>query len=349
MICSTCNPRHPNDLGVYDRLLRTDPANEVGVAVQCIVRGFDMCADNRTNSIYNFMLMGETNGFLTETERTQIRCLYVMGNRVHRILARFAFRWKWSHATRYDVTEDLAGTPITSFPTNQVICLMEHRTLYWFRIADLVRIMDTSMLNVDNDMFANPLPIRNPYTNLQFSTHNLHNVYFAMTMTMMTQPPLSVQLLFREGFDVARTIETWEATFRDLSISAYAKNMDDNICALYIYEMLDKYDMDVVMRFNIADDFPEPVLVETFRSFLRHYLISEYGYNPDQTQRCFAETGVRIFRFRQANPRFGRKIRLHRSVHRSVDEREIIHEKTLCGKDTGWGWYGVGPPTTLPS
>jgi hypothetical protein len=222
---------------------------------------------------------------------------------------------------------------------------MEHNTLYWFRIADLVRIMDTAMLNVDHDMFANPLPIRNPYTNLCFSTHNLYNVYFAATTQYQTLP-VSIQLLFREEFEVDRAFETWESTFRDLSIRAYAKHMDGDACVFHIYQMLEKYDTDVFMRINIADDFPEHVLVATFRSFMYAYLVSEYGYNPDQTQRCFAETGMRIYRFRQTNPRFGRKIRLSGSV----DEREIIREKTLCGKDTGWAWCvgGVGPPTTLP-
>ena len=37
----------------------------------------------------------------------------------------------------------------------------------------------------------------------------------------------------------------------------------------------------------------------------RCYLVSEYRYNPDQTQRCFAVTGTRILRFRQANPHIG--------------------------------------------
>ena len=37
----------------------------------------------------------------------------------------------------------------------------------------------------------------------------------------------------------------------------------------------------------------------------RCYLVSEYGYNPNQTQRCFTAMGIRIFGFRQANPHIG--------------------------------------------
>jgi hypothetical protein len=334
MMSSGANQETTN-FGVYDRLVRSKQCKDVSGAVRCIVRGFDYHTHKPfADTTSNFLLMGDHNQFLAPTERDQIRCLYAMGNRVRRVLARFVFRWKWSRATRYEVAEDLAGTPLDTFPADQTICLMENGTLYRFRIADLVRIMDTAMLNVDHDMFANPLPIRNPYTNLSFSKHNLYNIYFAVPQHATL--PMSISLLFREEFDVGRTLETWESTFRDLSIRAHANHMSDNECLMHTFEMLEKFDTDALMRLNIACDFPDPIIVATFRPFMYEYLVSEYGYNPDQTHRCFAATGIRIFRFRQANPRFGRKIWLKNVV---VSDQEIVREKTLCGKDTGWAWY----------
>lgn len=314
---------------------------DVGNAVRCVVCGFDY-HNSHSSAILNFLLMGETNQFLTETERDQVRCLYTMGNRVRRVLSRFVYRWKWSRATRYNVMDDLAGTPLESFPADQVICLMEQGTLYHFRVADAVRIIDTSVLNVDTDMFANPLPIRNPYTNLQFSAHNLYNIYFAIPRTMTL--PISMHLLFQGEFIVNRTIETWEATFRDLSIRAYVKHMDAGACAMHIHDMLGKYCADMLTPVNIADDFPNTVLVTTFRPFMYEYLVAEYGYNPDQGQLCFAATRLRIYRFQQTNPLFGRKIFLRKCTTNTGD---IVREKTLCGKDTGWAWCVGGSIITM--
>ena len=301
--------------------------------VKIITIGFDEALSiSKEKLINNYILMAEQNMFLSETQRTQLQIIYTMGNRTRIVLGRFAFRWKWYRSKQYDVDCDLESTPLNEFSDTQIITLFEpnhdgnYGTLYRFRITDLIRVIVSAVLNMDPDMFADPTHIRNPYTNVIFSYANLYNIYFFIRNSQM-DVPIIIRLLFSLGFDVSKTLETHEAMVRDMSIRSHCSNLSRIDRVFYIREMLDMYATDHHIQFQIHFDFPNSMLIDTFTSFLDKYLLSVFSFNPDLAQRCFTETGIRIFQFKQMYPQYGRRIQTNVSDRTDSPEYIFISEK----------------------
>jgi hypothetical protein len=302
--------------------------------VDSIAHTIDM-TDRRT-----YAQMVEWNGFLSVDERDQLRAIHVKINRTRWAIRRFVGRWKWYRAKQFDVECDLESTSLLDFPRSETIELLEDGTRYRFRITDLIRVIDSAVLSLDDEMFANPLPIRNPYTNIQFSIANLYNIYFHIHASRRTVP-LIIRLLFTQEFDVEHMVERYEATVRDLAIRSYTANMTSEMKLFYIEGMLDTYNTDPIMWIRIDKRFPDIQRIRTFEPFLEKYLLSVFGFNPDMTQRYFAETGVRIFRFKATHPRYGRRVRImefrfDRSIVQSEEAIDEIADGTAGGTATGW-------------
>ena len=69
--------------------------------------------------------------------------------------------------------------------------LLENNTRYHFRLSDLVNYWIES-LNNSQGLFSKPLVLTNPHTNLEFSIHNLYNIYFKLLDSGFTIPTIVI-------------------------------------------------------------------------------------------------------------------------------------------------------------
>ena len=98
---------------------------------------------------------------------------------------------------------DLCMNPLEEFKDKHKLTLVENKTIYNFRLTDLLNIIKRALSNYDDICIVNPLPVKNPYTNLEFSKSNLYNIFFKTTESGLLLPVLFYKFFLSE-FDIAQ-------------------------------------------------------------------------------------------------------------------------------------------------
>jgi hypothetical protein len=137
---------------------------------------------------------------LIQNELSKYINLYIYSKNIYNTLNKFARKWKIKKTKKYEMEFDLYLNPLTNFPNNQQISLIENDTIYKFRLTDLINIWKESLFTGEG-LFPEPKKIKNPYTNLHFSKHNLYNIYFAIDNSPINIP-IIIQLFFYSSFNI---------------------------------------------------------------------------------------------------------------------------------------------------
>jgi hypothetical protein len=176
---------------------------------------------------------------------------------------------------------------------------------YYFRIPDLINIIDQALLN-HCFHFAEPLYPKNPYTNLEFSEAILLYIYEKIRHSNFKFPIL-LHYFYLCQFNVEDFLYEHESVLNDYHIKDYAYKSSNND----LYE-----DVDMLIRLynipkklHIHKDFPKKKLVDIMRPYL--YLHYVYEYSISDTEK--RETSLKFLKqkfdeFVKFNPKFGRKI-----------------------------------------
>lgn len=146
---------------------------------------------NDITDISNNLLQNELDKYIN---------LYIYSKKIYNTLNKFARKWKIKKTKKYEMDFDLYLNPLTNFPNNQQISLIENNTIYNFRLTDLINIWKESLFTSEG-LFPEPKEVRNPYTNLYFSKHNLYNIYFAIDNSPISIP-IIIQLFFYSSFNI---------------------------------------------------------------------------------------------------------------------------------------------------
>ena len=80
-------------------------------------------------------------------------------------------------------------TPLTKFNNKFTISVLENKTVYNYRISDIVNLWLLAITKSEN-LFVTPINVKNPYTNMDFSKSTLYNIYFKLLDTGFIIPSL---------------------------------------------------------------------------------------------------------------------------------------------------------------
>ena len=100
------------------------------------------------------------NIFLTEEQKEDFINIFCEIQKTYFALSRFAYIYKYKKA-KVVVDFDLCLSPIDINNKNSV-CLFQEKYKFYFKINDLINIIDTSLSNSPN-FFSDPLISKNPY------------------------------------------------------------------------------------------------------------------------------------------------------------------------------------------
>ena len=84
--------------------------------------------------------------------------------------------------------------------SRHVVSILSNKTIYRFKISDIINIWATSLLHRQG-LFSEPQHPKNPHTNQVFKIHNLYNLYFGICNTYY-QVPLDIGAVFRVNFNL---------------------------------------------------------------------------------------------------------------------------------------------------
>jgi hypothetical protein len=192
-------------------------------------------------------------------------------------------------------------------PNNKnVITIIQNDSKYLFLTSDLLRIINSSLLNSCH-FFPEPLQPKNPFNNLPFNKSTLYNIYFFIKYNTIHSAIL-FSLFFKSNFNIDNFLYDNETLIRDTFIKNYAKNTPASVL-YHDFKNMININMRYTKKLLINPEIPNEKLIDIFRPYLHLYYEFRYGVNgTDKRNNSIIELKSRLKDFVKFNPTFGRKI-----------------------------------------
>jgi hypothetical protein len=283
---------------------------------------------------FKYFLHEINNIFLTEEQKEDFINIFCIIQKTYFALSRFAYIYKYKKA-KIVVDVDLCLNHIDINNKNS-ICLFQEKNRYYFRINDLINIIDNALSNSPN-FFSDPLIIKNPYNNMPFNKSTLYNIYFNIITKTSIVPEL-IHKFFISNFDLDKFENDYEYLIREHSIYNYVKNSSVNTLYISVFVMIESYnDNDNYTDYYsdnyndknkilIHKDFPKKKLVEIMRPYLLVYFLYKYSLINTQKHNSKILLFEKLKQFNRFNPFFGRK---QIKVEKYISNNNIKY-KNLC-------------------
>jgi hypothetical protein len=256
----------------------------------------------RTKVKFEILLGVLDNMFFSASQKEDFFTIFSKVQKTYKAIARFGRICK-IRFSKVQNTEDLCMNSVTSADKN-VLLIYQKGSNYLFTTRDLINIIDKSLTN-NLDYFCDPLPIKNPYTNITFSYSILYNIYFFIKRSamVMSQP---LHMYFLCNFNLEKFSIDNECAIRDICIYNYVFNtplpyLHDKIMYMVLTNIHTK-------KWSICAEFDKDKLSRIMLPYFYLSEISFYSLNPDKKYQAGYELSVKLNRFYNFNPLFGRKI-----------------------------------------
>jgi len=251
---------------------------------------------------FKFFNVEINNIFLTEEQKQDFINVFCKIQKTYFALSRFAYMYKYKTANIV-VDFDLCLNPIDINNKNS-ICLFQAKNKYYFRINDLINIIDTALSNSPN-FFSDPLITKNPYNNIPFNKSTLYNIYFNIISKTSIVPEL-IHKFFLSNFDLDNFEKKYEHLIREHAIQKYVKNANIDILHNSILLMIESYNSNM-SDIKIHKEFPKKQLVHIMKPYLTIYLSYKYSLITTEKMNSKILLYEKLNKFYNFNPFFGRK------------------------------------------
>lgn len=261
------------------------------------------------------------NEYVFEEENTIIEELYFKAKQIKNKFVTLVRNWKWKKSVNYNNETDLYLNKLSTFKDKYKIVLLENNTRYHFRISDLVNYWIES-LNNSQGLFSKPLVLTNPHTNLEFSIHNLYNIYFKLLDTGFTIPTIIVNY-FHSGMNAQKLSYDYYHLLKENTINNF-------INSNFLYEQWEQVlnmlhdfrkDIDYITFANSIVYRTKIAIWTNLKKIVHQYLKYKYSCNPLLSRDSKEKTKDMLLKYLEQNPDFG--YTRHNEIMRYVpyDER----------------------------
>lgn len=228
-----------------------------------------------------------------------------------------AFMWKLKKA-KLGCCEDMYMNPIDVTKNKHIEILQEGRK-YLFTVSDMIKIVHKSLNNSD-ELYAEPLPCKNPYNNIPFSKSNLYTIYYAIKKSDYNIPEVFHQY-YLSNFSINKFVDNYECMLREKTINIRSITDCDDCLKDDILDMIENYnDCHPELPININDDFPEDVLMKAFTPYIKYYYRSLYSLNSTVKSRNNTYWRAALKNFSAQNSQFGRKIIKNKNKQKNTNK-----------------------------
>ena len=254
---------------------------------------------------YTFIDETLHNSFLSDQDKKKFMSIMCKCQNTVFQLNKFLFIYKMKKA-KYGCETDMYLNPISEKNKN-VVAILHENTKYLFTVCDVKKIGQKSLANSD-EMYSDPLPIKNPYNNLPFSKSNLYTLYFFIKKSDYVMPVL-FHNYFLSNFCISSLHDNNQTYLRSIAINQiltceYSQESQID----YIHAMIEDYNLRHKQDSIIIDtEFPSNLLLKVFLPFLKYYLKGEYSLCNSERMDNRLIINAMLFNFKKNNPIFGRK------------------------------------------
>jgi hypothetical protein len=211
---------------------------------------------------------------------------------------------------------------LQEFHKDKYIIINENNTNYVFDCSEISKICNNSLIYLDESNRLVVQKIKNPYTNLQFTLHNLYSIYFKLKDNNLLT--FAFDIFYKNNFDVYHIYTDYHYAFLKNALKLKYRNFNSTIKCEIICNMVDEYD------YINYKNLPSHLLLSLFHDSGEHYFVmntlEEQGYLylyyfDKKISKCLHVT-------QQKYPKLGRKI-YYRNIDSSYASYIYIHPALL--------------------
>jgi hypothetical protein len=276
-----------------------------------------------------------SNIFITDEKKNKILAKFCIAERHLNSFRKLLRVISIKRAKICSFETDLSMTPLNEIRENNKIKIYEKKMnmVYTFKFSDLHNIVDNCLSYAPN-FFSQPLPIKNPLTNVEFSKSNLYNIYFRMRFEGFPISSL-FHLFFLSEFDIKHFKIVNMCIIRDVAIKKHVEALSDEKKDEIIRELIEDYGSSNI-TLSIHRDFPSDILIKHFSHLIYDYYNENYSLNPLLRNLSANNISSFLTNFKKLNPSFGRKVIIQNKPffmsdkEWNYDEEEQYYYKFVC-------------------
>ena len=232
---------------------------------------------------------------------------FLKSQKIYHILCRFVRKYKVTHSIKFNPGTDLCLNDITNISELAILKIyVDHsRTLYTFRVSDIIQIINAA-LTYNSNFFAEPQTIKNPYTNIPFTKSELYTIYYSIKYSHFEMPFLFHQYLIN-GFSLIKFTYLNEQMLREIAITDFCESATTRQKYNYIHKMLVEFS-DIFCPSNIDPKFPKEKIVQAFKHLLKDTLTMSFSLISALKKTSKQNIRCELREFKKYNPMYGRKL-----------------------------------------
>lgn len=258
-------------------------------------------------NVYIFFYL--LNGFFSDKQKKQAEILIQKIQRFKFALSRFKHMVLLKYKKRFNETT-LLFEPFKRKP----ILIHEKNILYQFDDIELYNIIK-NCFNYEEYYIPEILSIKNPYTNLNFSLHNLIYIYFELLKR--NKSCVYFELLFKNNFNTEIILELYQIPLFINCMKKRYINLSEKSKKKILYDMLNTYNL----RYKNFKNVNYNILYKLFKNYVIYfYIYKKININFDHEEclnyKYFYESkfNSRLMKIYLKNPDFG-KYKMVRNIN----------------------------------
>jgi hypothetical protein len=247
----------------------------------------------------------DNNIFLTKTNKKFTRTIFFDAYSKYTTLKNKLIQYIHFKKKSFN-TVDLCMNPFVN--KRQIVYVIEKERKYTFHIHDISNIIVNALTYSDEYLFSVPNEVRNPYTNIKFTTEQLYIFYMCMQVRGFFIHPLFT-FFMQENFVLNSFAIKYEPVIKEYIIDTKIKNFTAKTICEELVMMFESVTINNHPQYNqvfsntFIKNMPKNILIH-FKPLLYHYFRYVYSNNSMYRKVEYNKLIKKLIAFRRSNPGF---------------------------------------------
>ena len=220
------------------------------------------------------------NIYLNAQSMLILNKIYIKAKKIINTIVNFIKKYKYKKYIKYDCNVDLYFNEFKIFKPEQLIKLTHNKTIYTFRIANLLSMWKDALYNCDL-LFPKPKRIKNPYTNIEFKKNHLIHIYNSAVNAKFIIPSI-ITVFYKTYLSIIEFTSVYYTILKENSIEQFILNGSnyekfEHIENMFYYFAEDINCVTIKERLSSSE---KREIISKLTYILNHYLVGRYSCNP---------------------------------------------------------------------
>lgn len=287
------------------------------LSLSILILNFDHTCSEKNTKWYTFKNSVVKNTMLSDELKERATYLFCGVQRLVSAVNILKAKWKRTKCKKYDCDYDLNLTPLNKFSQQDIIALVEHNTIYRFTLFDLIKIVNNGLMACEY-MDAMPTNPKNPYTNKEFSLHNIYNIFLSLRFhKKFYNLKAHIISYYQCNFDLQMFYECNRIMLKKNAVRQYIDTEETSTLFEYACEMFEDYQNIVDITLDTGLRNKQKYVDETKHLLFYYLFLQQISTNNDIHAIYYKKLVLALKAFKADHPTYGRLFATRRYISRS--------------------------------